>query len=379
MKKRFVLLLLAIFLSGCTIIEQDAPAFDSSSGVQEEDLTQGANNLLGESISELNDSNELLSLSFTSPISRFTSQDVALLGVDCEGEKQEIAQCIKDWQVNNMDYDASKPDSSYSIRWNYAFPGLYPSNEIIREKTLNGRIYGICIDFALIYCSIADYYGLTCRVSNSITKPSDKDASLLEYATGLGMEEYDDLMVKLRSKGMDYSYELLRQIMRETPEHYWAEVYLNDEWVIYDATNILIQGSNTIATYVDENDWEATVWDNDNTADLLSAYTPNVDDLGQTGKSWTIDDYFGSKTSGRIIPVPYYDSCSNVCGFFDGKNPACALECPFLGSFYDCYDSCSGEKFYKICDFICTNDDEIQECYLECSGEELNINCFNDC
>jgi hypothetical protein len=177
---------------------------------------------------------------------------------------------------------------------------------------------------------------------------------------------------------MDYPYELIRQIMKETPEHYWAEAKIGDEWIIYDATNKLISGSDTKKTYVDADDYEITLWENDDALTLLMDYSPKIDDLGESEKSWTIDDYFGSKMSGQAIPVPYYESCSDTCGFFAGKNPACQYSCARDLKFFNCYESCSSERYYKICDYIC-EDAGYESCYEECSGHELNIECFESC
>jgi len=387
---KFLFLLPIILISGCAALESAINNTvsnvttgildefnDTLSNISEqigEELSKGINDSINHFVSGLLGTNQF---SFSSPVSAFSAIDIAYLGINCSGNDSEIAECIKEWQINNMDYDVSKPDSSYSIRWNYAFPGLYPSSEIIREKTENGRVYGICFDYAVIYCSLANYYGLECRVMNSLTKPSDRDASLLPYSTGLGMEEYNDLIVKLRAKGMDYPYELIRQVMKETPEHYWAEVNIDGEWLPFDASNNPT-GGNVEEEYIEAGDAEVTVWENNNTMELLRDYTPQVDDLGQTQRSFTIDDFFGSKMSGSAIPVAYYTSCTDVCAFFLGKNPSCAIQCPIDSAFFNCYESCSSENFYKICDYIC-EDAGYEACYNECSGEALDMDCFEIC
>jgi hypothetical protein len=139
-----------------------------------------------------------------------------------------------------------------------------------------------------------------------------------------------------------------------------------------------VEGSNTKTNYIDTNDYEVSTWENDNTLEVLSDYAPKFDDLGESGKSWTIDDYFGSKMAGSIVPVPYYESCADACAFFVGKNPACSASCLIDLSFFSCYESCSSEKFYKICDYIC-EDDSYEACYEECSGQTLDIDCFESC
>jgi hypothetical protein len=125
---------------------------------------------------------------FFIPCFEFSDEDINYLGINCSGTDLQRADCIKSWQEENIIYDAFSQDSSYSIRWNHNFPGIYPSSEIIREKINDdGKIYGVCFDYAVIYCSIAEYYGIECRVMNSITKPSDRDSTLIEYASGLGV------------------------------------------------------------------------------------------------------------------------------------------------------------------------------------------------
>ncbi|MFA5303121.1 MAG: transglutaminase domain-containing protein [Candidatus Nanoarchaeia archaeon] len=396
MNKYFLIpIFFLIFVSGCT-------NFNEGMNRSVENVTQGIINEMNETLSNisnqineslnqgLNDSiNNFVSglLNITnnaflkSPISTFTLEDINYLGVNCQGSDLEIANCIKDWQENNMIYlgliesSTNYPGAADAIHWNYAIPGIFPTKEVIRQRSEGNKPYGVCYDYATIYCSIADYYGLSCRVANTITKPSQRPNSGIEFTTGLRYEEYERLKIELDKQGLDYDFILMNKVLRETPEHYWSEVLIDDEWIVIDGS-----GTDSQTQYKDANDWEVTNWTKLYLESNISYYLGFKDDLNNRIKVFNIDDYMFSAQYSLGLPVPYYSSCTNVCGFFEGKNPMCTFECPFLASFFSCYDSCSGKKFYKICDYVC-NDEEAgyEECYQECSGEELDIGCFNDC
>lgn len=176
----------------------------------------------------------------SSPVSVFTKDDIDYLGINFSGTPEEIADKIYQWQVENIAYQAGGPDFadvSDPMRWNYFLPGIYPTNKMIREMRKDGKIYGICYQYATIYYSIARYYGLECRVTAMKEKPSELDPTIdKRTTTGLSMEEYNRLKLKLQEKGLDYSYESIRQVASETSAHYRAEVKLNGEWVVKDAT-----------------------------------------------------------------------------------------------------------------------------------------------
>ncbi|MBN1923216.1 MAG: hypothetical protein JW791_00465 [Nanoarchaeota archaeon] len=368
MKKLIILILLITIIAGCTATTNQMP------------------DIQGQNESEIHDEvmQETGSAGFqtTTPVSEFTIEDINYLKVNCSGSGQEIAECIKTWQYNNMVYagqELGKADASDPIRWNYMLPGIFPTNEVIREHRIDNKIYGICFDYATIYCSIAEYYNLTCRVANSLSKPSDHDSSIT-ITTGMGPEEYYRLKTKLNSNGYSYSYALMSSIAEETPEHYWAEILLEQEWVVKDASGPLGNPDyNTQLRYKDVNDWQVTDWQARDPNNKINSFSEETDDLGQTGKVFNIGDYMREVQTGSSGIAPYYESCSDVCSFFDNSIPMCELTCGFDESYFDCYESCSGKKFYKVCGFICDNEANFANCYKTCSGEEIDLSCENSC
>ncbi len=67
--------------------------------------------------------------------------------------------------------------------------------------------------------------------------------------------EYDRLMKKIEALGLNYSYETVRRAAKETSSHYRAEVKLNDEWVVKDASVATVGG-----TYNDLYDFFEVDW-----------------------------------------------------------------------------------------------------------------------
>lgn len=357
---RFLLLLSVILILGCTqsSIINDTIISNVSSGT-----------VLSSSFSDfvMND-----------PVSVFSKEDIDLLGVSCQGSDLEIAECIKSWQESNMIYCSPMDfiDCADPMRFNYMLPGIYPSNEIIREKLSNDMVYGVCFTYASVYCSIAKYYGLSCRVMNSLTKPSERTGNT-QGITGLGPDEYNRLKIKLAKNGYDYSYDLIRGIARETAEHYWAEVLINGAWLAFDASN-KATGGNVTSEYVLTGDFEVTNWSlndpmlqvpvNDN---IFSNY-PIQEEVIEDRPANDIAELL----SGDYL-APYYSDCSSVCSFVDPGDFYCFEDCS--ESLISCYESCSGSRMFLICDFYCARSDDFSSCYLSCCGESLNVSCYDSC
>lgn len=350
----------------------------------------------------------------TSPVVPFTEDEILGLGVNCEGSEQEVAQCIKSWQETNMLYcqDTDLEDCSDVIRANYVLPGLYTSQEMIKTRQQNGRVYGICFDYAVIYCSIAEYHGLECRVVNSISKPSERPGANVPITHGMAEEEYVRWNDQLKTKGVDYSYDVLRLIARETPEHYWAEVNLDGNWTVLDATRINM-GGNTETEYIQSGDFELTDWfasDSSQQAydyavriasgedlrnegydsvgeqflegrEVASAYgdaanyTGIEDSLGQTGRSGNMEDFM----QGYGL-MPFLPTCQDACAFL-GAPEECYEDCEEENEILTCYESCSGDPYYFGCIYLESGmDDTVNpEAYEACAGIPLNMSCEETC
>ena len=167
------------------------------------------------------------------------------------------------------------------MHWNYFLPGIWPSKDIIYNHVTDGKVYGICHDFAVVYSSIANYYGLETRVMNTISKPGDS-----EFQSGMSIEEYNRNKFQLDENGLNYSYDAVASVAEGTPTHYWAEVYLDGEWVPMDGSSDST-GGNTENEFIATGDFEVTDWLSRDKTAILDNYAAavQVDDLGQTGRA----------------------------------------------------------------------------------------------
>jgi len=211
----------------------------------------------------------------SSPVSVFTAQDIEKLGVKVMGTPREMADAIRKWQESNMVYGSPNTDFSDAIRWNYFLPGIFSSRNIVTEHLSNSKPYGICFDFAVVYSSIANYYGLETRIRNSISVPSQTDKTI-QFTSGMAPDEYDRLAVKLQNQGLDYDYDAIRLVASETPSHYWAEVKIDGAWVIEDATQVST-GNNTQTLFIDKNDVQLTDWMSRDKLAVLNDYQTKID------------------------------------------------------------------------------------------------------
>jgi transglutaminase-like putative cysteine protease len=421
-KKSFPILALVIFaalaLSACGGAEDPADPPQAGEEVTSESAPSSETSQESEDSSSEEESEvaapEVPRYNPTSPVAEFSEAEIQELGVECQGSPDEIANCIKNWQQQNMLYcqNMDVEDCSDAIRANYALPGLYSSLDLIKEKKQNGKVYGICMDYAVIYCSIAEYYGLECRVVNSITKPSERPGANVPVTTGMAEEEYLRWNEQLKTKGIDYTYDVLRLIARETPEHYWAEVNLNGEWIVLDASNIST-GGNTETEYIAKGDFEITDWfasDSSQAAyeyalriaqgeDLrnegydsvgeqfmegrevaqeygdVENYEGIVDSLGQEGRSASMDDFM----QGYGL-MPYLSTCQETCDFL-GAPGECYEDCEEENQILACYEECSGDPYYLACIYLEDNDtgDLNLDAYEACCGVALNLSCEETC
>lgn len=221
MRKTFLILLIMLFVSSCS--------------AQDRSVQEDASN-------DDNDSSEASNEGFipSIPIVEFDQETLDNKGLMFSGSEAEIAQSIYDWQTENMSYVAYGPVSD-AMRWNYMLPGIVTTLEMLDNTNSEGKIEGLCYNFATIYCSIAKANGLDCRVTQMKEKPSQLDSSIdPNTTTGLGPDEYDRLNQVLEAKGYDFDYELIRSIAKETSAHYRAEVMIENEWKVYDASTYFV-------------------------------------------------------------------------------------------------------------------------------------------
>ena len=362
----------------------------------------------------INDTNIFDSLS---PISTLTNTEIVELGADgFTGTDLEIAEQILEWQDNNMIYASSSqnyPDVSYSMRWNYAFPNLYSSKDMIDNMRDGNKIYGICYNYATIYSSIADYYGLEVRVTNTTVKPSEVSDNPFYQATskGLSLSEYEAFIDWIDTKGLnkdDYPYEAVRLVMAETALHYRAEVKIGDTWTRFDQYDPITEGS-TVYDFVVTN-WEEGYQKstfNDyvtrikNGEDLrgegyASAYEEFLEgrlikiETGEADDFEGITDDAGNKHRASNINelmqglglVPYFNNKEDVLDFFENASWV-NEEIDELFEIKAEVESQTGGNFYVICDLMIFGeaDDVSYEAYstqyLGFTGQEVPEEIFN--
>jgi transglutaminase-like putative cysteine protease len=174
-----------------------------------------------------------------------------LAGVD---DKSTAANILA-WQDATMKYadPVSQADASYAMRWNYILPGIFPVSDMVEERVdkVDGKIYGVCWDYAAIFIAIARSYGLSARMTAwkkymSGTPGGEK---------GMGPDEYEALKLKLTAKSLSYSYDQISEVARETWVHYRAEVETSDgDWEAFD-------GTNPTGDYAIDSNYSPVAWD----------------------------------------------------------------------------------------------------------------------
>lgn len=162
----------------------------------------------------------------------------------------DIADAIFTWQGSHMKLSPNVQDLSYPMRWNQVIPGIYPAEDLIRNRHFSeesvDKIYGVCWDFATIFTAIARYHHLDVRISAWQVYLSDRVDLQEEYDVpnlndgadrGMSPDESEALVARLRLLGYDIPEQLLQEAIFETYVHYRPEVLIDDTWVSYDATH----------------------------------------------------------------------------------------------------------------------------------------------
>ncbi|GMQ58451.1 hypothetical protein AN1V17_28460 [Vallitalea sediminicola] len=353
-----------------------------------------------------------------SPVSKLTTEDIKLLGANgFTGSETEIADAIKQWQINNMIYASSSenyPDVSYSMRWNYAFPNTYTVMDMLSNMKDGNKYYGICYHYAIIYAAIADYYGLNVRITNTTVKPSDVSTNSFYEATskGLSLKEFEHYTNWITKKGLsiiDYPYEAVRLVMGETALHYRAEVNINESWIPQDDYNPVTKGSSNydyIVTNWNEG-YQKEAFDDyvnrlNNGEDLkgegfssayeeflegrlikietgeAKKYIGITDDANQTKRASNIDELLQG-----LGLVPYFDTKEKIIDFFQQADWV-KEEIDEAFEVKEKIETATGQRFYIICDLMIYSEVETieyatyAEQYLAFSGEEINEDTFNN-
>lgn len=310
-----------------------------------------------------------------SPYAALNEETIVALGADgFSGTDMEIANAIIAWQGENMQYIGDpnvQADISHPMRWNYFLPGIFPVEEMVAERRLeNGKIYGLCWDFASIFNAIAGYYGLDSRVSAYKVYMSDENPMIdKSTANGMSYEEYQQLLPKLEKHGLTLSYDQISRAARETWIHYRAEVKIDGAWVAFD-------GSPNVSAEFAAQEYNPAPWDEGYDANLLypeveraqkgmevdlnalmdlmdnapaDGYQGITDDAGDGPRAANLADFF----SGKAL-LPYYKNIEDVVKFLEiaPTNFQAMLAVAEMFEKMDAYEAGTGKHFYVIADLL---------------------------
>ena len=117
-------------------------------------------------------------------------------------------------------------------------PGILTSKDVIYNHLFEGKIAGLCMDYAATYCSIAEYYGIQCRIVRSDNKYCE-EAYCDEEEKIPGWDEmtYAFFIKPLLDKNdLPFTLESINSIAEDTWAHYWAEVFIDGDWEFMDAS-----------------------------------------------------------------------------------------------------------------------------------------------
>lgn len=306
------------------------------------------------------------------PYEALSEAEIIQLGADgFSGSDNEIAQAILDWQGQHMQLNTDT-DQQYDIaqpmRWNYFLPGIFPVREMVEERRLdNGKIYGICWDYAAIFNAIANYYGLETRVTahkvyvreSGNVPASDKS----EGGTGLPMEEFEALQPRLEKHNLSLSYAQVNQAAKETFGHYRAEVKIDGEWVAFDGAplrsndGVVFEVSDWDEGYDPELLYSEVLFSDVDIAalaELLTAapqpgYEGIIDDAGNEHRAANLEDLKAGKGL-----VPYFQDIEEMTAFLEIQedDETGLMDLEELCEVKEEYEAGTGDLFFVIADTL---------------------------
>ena len=326
----------------------------------------------------------------------------ALGAADFSGTDQEIAQLIINWQNANMHYIGDpnqQADISHPMRWNFFLPGIYPVSDMVQDRRMaDGKIYGLCWDYASIFVAMAEYYDLECRVTAYKTLMSDLNP-IFEAGAGMSQDEYEAILPRLSVQGLDIDYDHISQSARETWSHYRAEVKIGEEWVAFD-------GAPGVSAEYAAYSYDLVSWDEGYDADLLygeiafsseegtnipvlaellasapvEGYEGIVDDAGNSNRAANMQDLVAGKGL-----VPYFKEIEDIKAFLviSDDNGSSLDDFDELMEIKAEYENGTGKLFYVIADYLIYADDEVEAMdyvhfYNAFTGSEITEDEFDE-
>ena len=337
------------------------------------------------------------------PYQAFSEEEMTALGAaDFSGTDEEIAQMIINWQNTNMHYIGDpnqQADISHPMRWNYFLPGIYPVSDMVRDRRMaDGKIYGLCWDYASIFVAMAEYYDLECRVTAYKTLMSDLNP-IFQAGAGMNQEEYEAILPRLSDQELDIDYDHISHSARETWSHYRAEVKIGENWVAFDGAPGV---SEEYAAYA----YNLVNWDEGYDANLLygeiafsseeginipvlaellasapvEGYEGIVDDAGNSNRAANMQDLVAGKGL-----VPYFKEIEDIKVFLELSDE----DSSSLEDFDDMmeikadFENGTGKLFYVIADYLIYADDEVEATdyvhfYSAFTGSEITEDEFDE-
>jgi len=213
----------------------------------------------------------------SSPIAEFTDEDIQSLDINCTGDDAEIAECIKEWQEDNFLFcvspsgDDITPTCSALVETSEILPGILTSKDVITYSRIDEKIPGLCMDYAATYCSIAEYYGIDCRIVRSDHKFCEEvHCDEEDLNPGYDMLSYTFFIQPLLDQNeLPFTLESINSVTEDTWAHYWAEVYIDGEWEFMD-----VAARDTAKRYA-ENDVVVVDWQEMDKSEEMYSFLDN--------------------------------------------------------------------------------------------------------
>ncbi len=134
------------------------------------------------------------------------------------------------------------------------------------------------MDYAATYCSIAEYYGIQCRIVRSNHQFCEEVNCDEEDATpGYDQLSYSFFIKPLLDKNkLPFTLESINSVAEDTWAHYWAEVLIDGEWEFMDAS-----ARDTANRYA-QNDVVVVDWEEMDKSDEIVCISRKIRNTGTT-------------------------------------------------------------------------------------------------
>jgi hypothetical protein len=261
----------------------------------------------------------------------------------------------------------------------------------------DGKIYGLCWDYASIFTAMASYYDLDVRVTAYKTLLSDLNPQFQKGA-GMSEEEYAAILPRLSGHALVIDYNHISRSARETWTHYRAEVKIGEQWVAFD-------GAPGVSDEFAAQTYAVASWDEGYDANLLygevafsneginiavlaellasapvEGYGGIVDDAGNSNRAANMQDLVAGKGL-----VPYFKELEDIKAFlaFSDEDGSSTEDFDDLMVIKEDYEKETGKLFYVIADYLIFADDDVETAdyvlyYNAFTGSEITAEEFDE-